>query len=428
MDHSSSTDAPLPPRLRLLRWALAVVAALARVLLHPVRRPASTGAAGKTETVRQILVVRLDELGDMVLFSGFFRELKRRYPKATVTVVAKSAAADVLESSPHIDRLLRFEPRVRRALRPLILPILTWRFARRFLATEQYDLGIQPRWDTDYEYGGWIVYFAGARSRVSYSEGSTTRKSIFNSGFDQLYTSLIEDQTLMHESDRATACLAELGIGGDATETEVWPRLPTADRISELLPHSVTSGAGPIVTISPASGHSRLKLWPVERFGSIARELVTRFNATVVLLASDSERPLADRVVAAAGVPLLNLAGRTSLADAVAIIDRSALYVGNDTGLLHIAAARGIPTVSLYGSSTPVLFAPRGPQHQVIWQRLPCGPYPLTAEEARLVRAPHALTAERCLTCIYSSPLCMEQITVERVLEGCLEGLRTYAV
>ena len=428
MDHSPSTDAPLPPRLRTLRWALGVVAGVARVLLPPVRRPARVEEGGKTETVRQILVVRLDELGDMVLFSGFFRELKHRYPDARVTLVAKKAAAEVLESSPHIDRLLTFEPRVRRALRPVLLPFLTWRFATRFLATEQYDLGIQPRWDTDYEYGGWIVYFAGARVRVSYSERSTTRKSIFNSGFDPLYTSLIEDQTLMHESDRATACLAELGIGGDATETEVWPTLPTADRISELIPGSSMSGAGPIVTISPASGHSRLKLWPVERFGAIALELVKRFNATIVLLAAESERPLADAVVDAAGVTLVNLAGQTSLAEAVAIIDRSALYVGNDTGLLHIAAARGIPTVSLYGSSTPVLFAPRGSQHHVIWQRLPCGPYPPTAEEARLVRAPHALTAERCLTCIYPSPLCMEQITVERVLEGCLEGLRTYAV
>lgn len=416
MNSNAPRPAGLSLQLRALRSGLGSIAAIARHLLPPPTRPPNSTSGSPT----RILVVRLDELGDMVLFSGFFRELRRNYPHAHVTLVAKPVGAEIMGTSPHIDRVLTFDHSFHRVLRPLLVPFAAWWFARQALVEHHFDIAIQPRWDVDSNYAAWLVYFSGASMRVGYSEHTTARKSVLNRGLDRLYTEIIADTGLKHESDRATDALKSLGLEGDATTMEVWPTSRSTDKSAESL-IGVDPITRPLVAMSPSGGHSALKAWPVERFAEVARDLVRADRAIVVLLGTVGEQPLAATLIEAAGVPIINLVGETSLAETAQVLDRCSVYIGNDTGLLHMAAARKIPTVSMFGSSPARFFAPRGPQHHVIWRRLECGPFPPTGDRPNPPIP--GRRAERCIRCVYPRPRCMDDIATDTVLDACLAAL-----
>lgn len=358
----------------------------------------------------------------MVLFSGFFRELRRSYPGAEVTLVASPPGAAIMAGSPYIDRVVTFRARPPRLLRPILMPFVAWGFIRRQLGGPRFDVAIQPRWDFDNMYAGWLAYCSGAPVRVGFAERVSERKSVFSRGLDGLYTIVLPGRGVQHESEHTNDMLRALGAEGDGSTMEVWPDQSGDASLPALLRHLPDDGR-PIVALGPSGGHSELKAWPVSRFAEVARELTDRAGVHVVVLGGAEDRQLAAAVSRMAGVPVLDLAGRTSLAGVTAVLDRCALYVGNDTGLLHVAVARGLRTVSMFGSSPASLFGPRGAGHRVFWTRLPCGPAPQGGHVGGAVR--RGLRVERCARCIYPTPRCMEEIGASEVADACLELLQS---
>lgn len=374
----------------------------------------------------RILIVRLDNLGDMILFSGFFRELRRVHPNAHVTLVASPAGAEAMAASPHINRIVVFKHAFPAFLRPFLMPLVSRRFAREQSLAGTFDVAIHPRWDIDNHYAAWLAYASRAPMRIAFSEGVMLRKAIFNRGLDRLFTHVLDDRNLEHESDRGAAILRLLGGEVHSGRTEVWPRERTTDRAADALlgaharPNTPRRHL-PLVAVSPAGGSALLKAWPLNRFAAVVRELVSRGAASVVLLGSASERVLADELARTAGVDLVNLVGETNLRETVSVLDQCGAFVGNDTGLLHVAVARGVPTVSLYGPSAASTYGPRGTEHLVIWSRLPCGPLPEGADHYR--SRPGRLPTERCVTCMYARPLCLDNISIDTVVSATLHAL-----
>lgn len=410
--------APLPVRLRITSAVLGAIAGAARRLLpgscaEPVMHPGATP---------RILVVRLDELGDMVLFSGFFRELRSRYPGADVTLVARPAGAEIMGGSPYIDRVIPFRASPPRALRPILMPFLARHFVRTVLRGCTFDIAIQPRWDFDSMYAGWVVYYSGAPLRVGFSERVSERKSVFSRGMETLYTVVVAGRGVQHESEHANDILRALGAEGDGSVMEVWPAAPAQPAHAPDVLAEIPRDGRPLVAFGPSGGHSSLKAWPVDRFAQVARELSLRVGAHILVLGTRAERELAVQLTRAAGVPVTDLTGRTTLGQTVAALDRCDLYVGNDTGLLHIAVARGLPTVSIFGPSPASLFGPRGQGHRVFWAKLPCGPRP--EPEAGSGPVARGLQTERCASCIFPTPRCMEEIEPAAVTAASLSLLQ----
>jgi heptosyltransferase-2 len=418
----------IPFHLRLTGSALG---AFAWTVRHTVPRPRRVDGrvAPSAAHAPRILVVRLDELGDMVLASGFFRELRRHHPAAHITLVASAPGAEIMAGSPHLDRVIAFRESVAAPLRPLLMPFIARRFAHRYLSDGPYDLAIQPRWDVDTRYASWIVHFSAANRRVAYASCVTPRKSVFNRGLDGLFTTVIDDRAVRHESDRGSVLLAALGFDTSTARTEVWPKpAPPRAHIEAALAR-LSASAGPVVAMSPSGGHSALKAWPVERFALVARALSSADRATIVLLGAPADRHLADELRALAALSpgqVVDLVGRTTLEEIVSILDLANVYIGNDTGLVHIASARGRPTVSMYGSSPASSFGPRGERDRVIWLRLPCGP-PFNGPPYARHGLAHGLPAERCTACIHARPRCLDDIGVEEVLDACRAALHATA-
>ena len=172
---------------------------------------------------------------------------------------------------------------------------------------------------------------------------------------------------LPYERDRyeADAVMALLAPAGFSVETAAlrFP-LSTDDRRAALAAREAAGVAGsePYVAMAPGSGWPG-KNWPAERFGEVAARLKASRGLRTVVLGGSDEKLLGDAVVKASGGAAVNLAGRTSLGQSAALVAESALYLGNDSGLLHVAAACQVPSVGLFGPTRPGRWAPRGTRH-----------------------------------------------------------------
>lgn len=130
---------------------------------------------------------------------------------------------------------------------------------------------------------------------------------------------------------------------------------------------------GKIVALLPGAEYGPAKCWPLEYFAALGRELLDR-GAAVWILGSERDRPAGESIRAHAGSGVRNLCGETRLEDTVDLLGLASAAVSNDSGLMHVAAAVGIPLVAIYGSSTPDNTPPLSDQAQILYLALECSP------------------------------------------------------
>jgi heptosyltransferase-3 len=265
----------------------------------------------------RILFVTATRIGDAVLSTGLLSHLIHRFPGARLTIAAGPVAAPLFEAVPGLDRLIVLRKR---------------RFSLHWLALYGRTRG--RRWDLVVDLRGSVLaWLLRAGERRVMAKGNPREHRVRQ--------------------------LARL-IGLDPPPN---PAIWTAshnDRAAEAL---VPPG-GPVLAIGPAANW-RGKEWRAERFAELARRLTMPdapfATARVTVLAAAHERAQAAPLLAA--LPsgrAIDLVGNTGLLTAAAVLRRCALFIGNDTGLMHIAAAAGTPTLGLFGPSPVEQYAPWG--------------------------------------------------------------------
>jgi ADP-heptose:LPS heptosyltransferase len=378
-----------------------------RLVFHG--REATSHEPIEAQSLRRILIVRLDEIGDMVMFSPFLRNLRRIAPEAHITLVVKPAVSNLVENCPYVDEVLVFDQGVDRRLRLFVLPVRAFVFGRKRLGRKGYDLAILPRWDSDYYYAAFVAFWSGARRRLGYSEHCHKHKEKVNAGFDRLLTHVVQDTEIRHETERGEKLLNLMQSTEWNNSQEVW--LTEQDHAFAehfLAEHGVAKG-DLLVGMAPAGGHSALKQWPLENFAAIGRWLQTERGATIVIVGGPGDAPLAAELQACLPGRVINAAGKTGLRELGAILTRCGAYLGNDSGPTHIASAAGLPLIALFGSSCRHRFAPLN-RSRVVYRELACGP----CHQGHM--------PDRCTRCIYDKPRCMHEITVSEV-QSALETL-----
>jgi heptosyltransferase-2 len=120
--------------------------------------------------VEKVLIVRLDEIGDVVMTTPFLRELRRNLPDAWITLVVKPAVYNLVERCPYVNEVLVYDWNTKhRLLKPLQRHWRALQLAWKHLWKRRFDLAILPRWDVDSYHGSFVLYFSGAPWRVGYS-------------------------------------------------------------------------------------------------------------------------------------------------------------------------------------------------------------------------------------------------------------------
>jgi len=294
----------------------------------------------KLKDLKNVLVVKLDEIGDAVMLTPFVRELRGGLPDAWITLVVKPELKELWETCPYVNDVVAFDRQTgfaslkshRRAIS----------FARKELWNRRFDMAIVPRWDADYYGASFLAYFSGARHRVGYSEKVTGTKGEQNRGYDRLFTLVSSYAGVKHESERNLDLLRGLGIKAERAKTELWlNKEDIAFAEAALVKGSALKVA---LGIGATSGK---RVWPLENFRELAHRLSRERGATVIVLGGEKERLAGEALCRDMGDSVINLAGRTTLRQAAAVLEKADVYIGNDSGLMHVAAAVGTPVVEI---------------------------------------------------------------------------------
>jgi len=343
--------------------------------------------SASTATLKSVLVVRNDGIGDVVLTSPLLRALRYWYPGAWISLVVRPGAKNLVELCPYVNEVLVFNRKVpgKANLRSPLRFCRALTLAAQRLWKRDFDLAIVPRWEVDHYFSSYIAYLSGAPRRIGYSESVSERKLWFNQGYDCLFSDLLKDSRLKHELDHGLDIIKYLGGQAQDRQPEIWLSHDDRTQAKALLQ---SLGGDPACTLVAfgigASGAARR--WPPEHFAALGSWLKQVDGIQVLLLGSDRDIPIAEKVAELCTAPIVNAAGKTTVRQAAALLSLCSFYVGNNTGNMHIAAALRLPVVeiSCNAASCPPAhhcssqrFGPWGVEHCLVQ---PAQPRPGCAE------------------------------------------------
>lgn len=366
--------------------------------------PRSQKPCRDIQCAQRLLVIRDDEIGDLVLLTPFLRELRRNVPKAWITLVVKTGTRNLVELCPYVDEILAYDNRAVGPAGSAKQFRYAFGFAGKHLWKRRFDTAIVLRWDSDQSYATFLAYFSGAAQRIGYTELVSSTKRAANRGCDLLLTQKVSTSS-HHESQRNLDILRAAGGSVQNAALEVW--LSRADRNyadTVLLKNSV--GEGKIAAFGVGASADR-KIWPVENFIRLGRFLLEDGYSHLVVVGDKNDQRLGQCLQSELGPRVINVAGETTLRQAAAILERCSLFIGNDSGPMHLAAAVNVPVIEITGYSqqgastnqySPARFGPLSPASIALQPLLPSAP---------------------CVeACESDEAHCIKGITVESVIEA----------
>lgn len=360
---------------------------------------------------KRVLVVRLDEIGDVIMMSPFLRELRRNLPSAWITLVVKPQIYNLVELCPYVNDVLTYDGRANGYFSKMQLHWRALSLGFNNLWRKRFDLAILPRWDVDYYHGSFVAYFSGSRFRVGYSENVTEEKKYLNRGLDMLFTHVFKNSKREHEVERNLDVIRALGGTIAEENLEIWISEKDKKFAKDLLSSNGVGQNDLLIAFGPGTPEPK-RTWPVERFVELGVWLRNEYNAFIVVVGGKEDWETGKRIKSELGESVINSVGQTSLRQACALLAECQLYVGNDTGPKHMAAAAGLKIVEICGHpitgstlhiNSPVRFGPWGVPHIVVQSKKAIAP---------------------CFdACIAKRPNCILGITVDQIKEAVRNSL-----
>jgi ADP-heptose:LPS heptosyltransferase len=349
--------------------------------------------------VRSILAIRLNLLGDLLFTMPSIAALRAAAPQATITMLALPYTTDLLRSFNVVDRIVPVD--VNGWRRPSQwLAGRAEKEAREAMAElrgEQFDLCINFYGQV----GAAFATMSGARYTVGY------RAEGYSHSFDLALPGRRYDSR-RHEAEYCLDLVRALGVTS-AVELPGLVADPLADARARTLLREAGAGAGErVVAIHPGALNMAAKRWFADRWAAVADRIQTELHSRVALVGSASELPLADAIRRSMHSKPLMLAGRTSITELIALLRQCHLFLGADSGPLHLASFLGVPSVSIYGPTDPANSGPLGPDATVLRGSANCMP---------------CYDLKRHAVCWRGDLLCMSQVTVDQVFEAARERM-----
>lgn len=334
-----------------------------------------------TAAPRRIMVRGTNWVGDAVMTLPALEALNAACPQAGIEVVARPWVAAVYEAHPAVQRVHHLNAHTAHK----------WAWGRvrlaRELGREHFDWAVL--FQNAFE-AAFIAWLARVPVRVGFD--SDARRMLLTHPVRRLAW-----MRRVHETSYYLWILRGAGLlDHDPPAEGVTPRLYIRDQdrawAGEFLAARGLDKAGNLVGMAPGAAFGPAKCWPADRYAAAAGMLADKGLGPALLFGSNSERPAVEAVAALAGEDrVVDLAGRTDLGQALALLARLSLFITNDSGLMHAAAALGVPTVAVFGSTNPTATGPLGPRVRVVYHPVDCAP----------CKKPNCPTGDlKCLTAI----------------------------
>ncbi len=347
-----------------------------------------------------ILVSLLLPIGDTLFATPALAALRRQFPWAKITVLVSRSNAAILSNNPNFDHMVVLDANVSEHRMRNLARCITE------LRQQKYDLilNLSP-------VGKIVLMMAGLNQKQLHVDMPP---------FWWLIGGHSEEYRSRHSVDQYLQVI-EPFLSTPLTVEERQPKLylTAHDRscARRKLRDWGLSPAHLLITMHVGGdGFNGRKRWATSRFAEVAEQLIKRFNAHVLLVGGKEDEALCREVVEHIPEHATPVAGLTSLRESAALIEMSALFIGNDSCPLHMAAAVGTPAVGIFGPSNPEQFRPIGKptyRHRLVQSNLPCSPcFHFIGNDAPWV--PN--------TCY--SFACLKAITSDEVMQAALDLLQ----
>lgn len=310
---------------------------------------------------QKIMVRATNWIGDAVMSLPALEALRTRFPAAEIVVVAKPWVSELYEHHPAVSRQIVYNPEVEHH---------GWqgltKFIRR-LHNEQFDAAILLQ---NAFHAAWMAWRARIPVRIGYARDG--RSPLLTEAIEPLPEAAYGHQVYYYlqllfragliEKPRMTG---ELRLALDPPE-RTWA--------AKCLDEVGLRGPRLLVGLSPGASYGPAKRWLPERFANLADRLIGALHADVLIFGSGAEKPLAESIAHRMQHTPVIVAGETTLRQSMALMAQCRLFICNDSGLMHLAAALGLPLLAIFGSTSERATGPLSPRARVAKHPVECNP------------------------------------------------------
>jgi heptosyltransferase-2 len=310
------------------------------------------------QNIRKLLIRCTNWLGDAVMTTPAIRAVRETFPAAELTLLANPLVSQLFSAQISVDRVLVYD---RNGIHAGLAGKL--RMAKE-LRAQRFDLAIllQNAFDA-----ALVTWLAGIPRRLG--KNSDGRGLLLTHPYPLRF-----ETVGAHQVDSYLAMLESFGIAGADRRISLATTDAEDSRLAALL---AEAGIGPtdfLLGINPGATYGAAKRWYPERFAIVAQKLAANWQARIVITGGPGEAAIAREIEDGLAGGCLNLAGKTSVRELMALIKRCNFFITNDSGPMHIAAAFGVPLVAIFGSTDHLTTAPFSSRAAIVRQETDCAP------------------------------------------------------
>lgn len=315
----------------------------------------------------KILIRATNWVGDAIMALPALRAVRTRFPEAEITILARPYVAATYTNQEVCDNTMFVENK-----RDIVGKLRAQKFDVALLLQNAFE-------------GAWIAWRAGIPERIGYARD----------GRSLLLTKAVAvpkpSEIPAHEQYYYLELLRRAGwLDSLPEESFIKLNVPSEnrERAAEFLLSAGVRRDSFRIAIGAGASYGSAKCWPPDRFAELANRLRTQTQADVILFGTPAEAAVSSAIAAGMNHPPIDLTGKTSINDLPALLSQCQLFIGNDSGAMHVAAAVGLPVVAVFGPTDPFGTAPVTPRCSIVQEKPYCSP-------CFLRRCP---TDHRCMT------------------------------
>lgn len=298
----------------------------------------------KPETFKNILIIEMLYIGDLIVITPTIRAVKKAYPEAKITVMTQTSMRDVLTENPNVDEVMSYTNEE-----------INHKFNRiANTLKNKYDLAIILH--PGIEIGSYRMSKLLLKARIPFRIGCTKVGILEGKGYF-LNRETKPTFKLKHKIEDNLDVIKTIGIQSEDRTLELHTTNESDEYIKDLLKTNSVSENAFIAVIHAAPQHKTHR-WIDERFAKIADQLIEKYNAKIVFTGNVKDFITNADIIQAMKYEALNLAGQTNIKQFFSLIKRANFVISVDTSAMHAAAAFNKPTISLFGAGDPNIWRP----------------------------------------------------------------------
>ncbi len=338
-----------------------------------------------TEKIENILIRSTNWIGDAVMTTPAVRAVRKNFPGSRISILAKPWVAPIFEDSPHVDEIIAYDYSGKLGVLSMAKQLERRRFDAAILLQNAFEAAL-------------VAFLSKIPVRIGYDRDARRLLLTHPVPCTRRVRSL-------HQTHYYNEILRGVELVPDGPRLELYFSSEDRKAVDVILGRSNISASERIVGINPSATFGPAKQWFPERFAEISDRLHREFSTRTLIFGGPKDKELGRRVQETMESEAVDLSGRTTLKQAIALIARCDLFITNDSGLMHVAAALNTPQIAIFGSTDHVATGPASPRARIVRSSAACSP---------------------CLKrhCPLGHMTCMKQIRTEQVFRVASKILR----